>query len=158
LVLTAPLVTSVAAVAGHVQDSGSPGALPRARLEKLTAYLRARQGSAHYEAASVAVAKGGAVIARDGRPVLLLTSAWGRPLVDTHELARLVRAGEVREALVGSNCTPVSGDRWAGCSAAAAWIRAHGVDVSRAAGQPHPGLVYALGAEARRARAGAAGS
>jgi 4-amino-4-deoxy-L-arabinose transferase-like glycosyltransferase len=156
LVLVAPLLTSVAAVRGHVQDSGSPGALPSARLAALTAYLRANQGGARYEAASVAVAKAGAVIARDGRPVLLLTSAWGRPLVGTAELARLVAAGAVREALLGSLCTRLSADRWAGCSPAAAWIRAHGVDVSRAAGQPHPGLVYALGAEARRARAAAA--
>jgi hypothetical protein len=142
--LVAPAAVSVAAIAGHAQDSGTPGALPAARLARLSAFLRAREGGAHYEVASVAVAKAGALIARDGRPVLLLTSAYGRPLVSTGQLADAVASGQVRYALVGDSCTSASPDRWDGCSAAAAWIRAHGVDVSSAAGQPHRGLVYYL--------------
>ncbi|QEC50346.1 glycosyltransferase family 39 protein [Baekduia soli] len=157
-VLAAPTATTVAAIRGHVQDSGAPGGLPSARLARLTAYLRADQGTARYETASVAVAKAGPVIARDGRPVLMLTGTWGRPLVSTRRLAALVRAGEVRTALVGDSCTALSPNRWDGCSAPARWIRAHGVDVSAAAGQPHAGFVYALGpaAPARRAPARAA--
>lgn len=143
-VLAVPMAASAQAVARHVQDSGTPGALPARRLADLTAYLRTHQGGARYETASVAVAKAGAVIAHDGRPVLMLTASWGRPLVTTHQLARLVATGQVHTALVGDSCTAASPDRWAGCSAAARWIRAHGVDVSRQAHQPHLGLVYAL--------------
>ena len=150
--LAAPAATSVAAVAHHTQDSGAPGALPHRRLDALSAYLRARQGGARYEVASVTVAKAGPLIAHDGRPVLLLTSAWGHPLVSTAQLARLVAEGSVRTALVGNRCTRTSADRWAACSAVAAWIRRHGADVSRQAGQPHPGLVYALGPPASRPR------
>ena len=143
-VLAAPLWISVAAVGAHVQDSGAPGDLPAPRLARLTAYLRAHQDGARYEVASVAVAKAGPVIARDGRPVLMLTGTYGRPLVSTRELAHLVATGQVRTALLGDSCTPLSPNRWDGCSAPARWIRAHGLDVSRAAGQPHRGFVYAL--------------
>ena len=40
----------------------------------LSNYLRAHQGRARYEVASSTVAKAGPLIARDGRPVLMLTS------------------------------------------------------------------------------------
>jgi len=143
-VLAVPLAAGVDAVGRHIEDSGTPGALPAARVARLTAYLRAQQHGARYETASVAVAKAGPIIAHDGRPVLMLTGTDGHPLVSTRRLARLVAAGEVRTALVGDTCTTASPDRWVGCSAAATWIRAHGVDVSRRAGQPHGGLVYAL--------------
>jgi hypothetical protein len=143
-VLAVPLAVSASAVAAHVQDSGAPGGLPPARLAALTAYLRAHQGTARYEAASIAVAKAGPVIAHDGRPVLMLTGTAGRPLVSTATLARLVARGAVRTALVGDVCSPRA-PRAIGCSAPAHWVRAHGVDVSRAAGQPRRGFVYALG-------------
>jgi hypothetical protein len=143
-VLVVPAATSVAAVRRRVEDSGAPGALPTVRMARLSAYLEARQGPARYEAASLTVAKAGALIARDGRPVLILTATNGRPLVSTRTLARLVAEGAVRTAIVGDSCSVVSPDRWAGCSAPARWVRAHGVDVSRAAGQPHAGFVYAL--------------
>ena len=94
--------------------------------------------------ASVAVAKAGPIIAGDGRPVLMLTGTYGHPLVSTRALAHLVDAGAVRTAIVGDSCTILSPDRWFGCSAPARWIRAHGIDVSAAAGQPHRGFVYAL--------------
>jgi len=149
VLLAAPLALSVSAVAGHAQDSGSPGAIPAARVTVLSGYLRAHQAGARYEAASVAVAKAGPLIARDGRPVLLLTSTYGRPLVSVSALARLAAAGQVRYALVGDSCTPTSPDPWTGCSPAARWIRAHGIDVSRAAGQPHRGLVYEISAASR---------
>jgi 4-amino-4-deoxy-L-arabinose transferase-like glycosyltransferase len=143
-VLAFGLAVSVSAVAGHVQDSGAPGGLPRARLAALSAYLRGHQHGARYEVASVAVAKAGPVIARDGRPVLMLTGTAGHPLVSNAALARLVATGAVHTAIVGDRCLR-GAPRAIGCSAPARWIRAHGVDVSRAAGQPHRGFVYALG-------------
>lgn len=143
-VLLPSALTSAAAVRAHVQDSGTPGAIPPARLARLSAYLRDHQGGARYEAAAVSVSKGAALIAHDGRPVLLLDGANGRPLVPVGALARAVARGEVRYALVGSDCSLAAADPRAGCSPAARWIRATGTDVSRAAGQPQPGLLYRL--------------
>jgi 4-amino-4-deoxy-L-arabinose transferase-like glycosyltransferase len=143
-VLAVPLGVSAAAVGAHVQDSGAPGLISTPRLAALSAYLRRHEHGARYETASVAVAKAGPIIARDGRPVLMLTGTFGHPLVSTRTLARLVAAGAVRSAIVGNSCTVLSPDRWFGCSAPARWIRAHGTDVSAAAGQPHRGFVYAL--------------
>jgi 4-amino-4-deoxy-L-arabinose transferase-like glycosyltransferase len=137
-VLVASLLTSVHAATTHVEDSGRVGALPSARVDRLSAYLRAHQGSARYELASLATSPAAPIIVRDARPVLVLT-ADNRSVVSADELAGLVAAGQVRTALVGSGCTT------AGCTSLERWIRAHGVDVSRAAGDPQPGSVFALG-------------
>ncbi|MEN3281714.1 MAG: hypothetical protein V7607_2854 [Solirubrobacteraceae bacterium] len=137
-VLVASLVTSVHAAATHVEDSGRVGALPSARVQRLSAYARAHQGSARYELASLATSPAAPIIVRDARPVLVLT-ADGRSVVSASELSELVAAGQVRTALVGSGCTS------AACTSLERWIRAHGVDVSRAAGDRQPGSVFALG-------------
>ncbi len=144
LVLAVPLATSVTAVSRGSTDSGRPGGLAAGRVASLSAYLRAHQGGARYEVASLSAAKAGPLVVRDGRPVLILTSLYGQPLVSVPRLAAAVRSGQVHYALAGANCTPGSRDRLAGCSAQAAWLRAHGTDVSRAAGQPNRGLVYRL--------------
>ena len=144
IVLAVPAATSVSAVARGSTDSGRPGGMAAGRVASLSAYLRAHQGNARYEVASLSAAKAGPLVVQDARPVLILTSLYGRPLVSVPKLAAAVRSGQVRYALAGANCTPGSGDRLAGCSAQAQWLRAHGTDVSRAAGQPNRGLVYRL--------------
>jgi hypothetical protein len=45
---------------------------------------------------------------------------------------------------VGDACTPGSGNARTGCLPVMRWARAHGTDVSRAAGQPHRGALYDL--------------
>jgi 4-amino-4-deoxy-L-arabinose transferase-like glycosyltransferase len=137
-VLVSSLAASVHAATAHVEDSGTVGALPSARVQRLSAYLRAHQGSARYELASLAASPAAPIIVRDARPVLVLT-ADGRSVVSPHELAELVAADQVRTALVGTGCTS------AACTSLERWIRAHGVDVGRAAGDPQPGSVFALG-------------
>jgi hypothetical protein len=144
VLLALPAASSVAAAQRRTQDAGSPGALPRARLDRLSAYLLGQERGARYETASVSVGKAASLIARDGRPVLILTAAHGRPVVGVRRLAQIVTTGQVRNALIGATCGPRSSDPATGCSPVARWIRAHGVDVSRAAGQPHLGLVYAF--------------
>lgn len=139
LVLAAPLAASVAAVQAHVEDAGSPGAPSPARVASLTRYLRAHQGTARDEAASVPVGVAAAVIAHDGRSVLILTGAPGRAIVGAAGLARAVRAGQVHTVLLGRTC----GRRPASCGGVGTWVRAHGTDVSHAAGQP-AGLVWAV--------------
>lgn len=126
-----PAVVSVRLIAAHAQDSGTPGALAPARLAALSAYLRAHQGDARDEAAFLPVAEAGAIIARDARPVVML-AALGHPLVGARALGQMVARGQVRTAVIGHDRTPV-----------AAWVRAHGTDVSAAAGQSR-GTVYAL--------------
>jgi len=133
-VLAASLAVSLGVVRAHAEDSGSPGALPAARVARLGAFLRARQQGARYEFASVDPSPAAPVIAADGRPVLILMAA-GHEIVGVRALSRLVDARAVHDALVPRSCAaPVC-----------AWIKAHGRDVSRAAGQPHAGRVYALG-------------
>ena len=151
-VLAASAITATTAVRNGTSDSGRPGYIPQARAAALSSYLRARQGRARYEFASIAPAKAAQVIARDGRAALILEAYYGRPLVSARELAADVRSGAVRYALLGSRCSLASPDRGTGCSPAARWIRAHGTDVSRAAGQPNPGLVYWLRSRPRTTR------
>jgi 4-amino-4-deoxy-L-arabinose transferase-like glycosyltransferase len=161
-VLALPLSTSIAAVAHGTQDAGRTGAMRPSRVAALSAYLRANDAGAANEVAASAPAKVGPLIARDGRPVLILSDGQGNELVTPTHLARAVAAGQVRFALLGDACTAASGNERTGCLPVVRWARRHGVDVSRAAGQPHPGLLYALvppvcGAVTRRV-AGAAAS
>jgi 4-amino-4-deoxy-L-arabinose transferase-like glycosyltransferase len=137
-VLGATLVTSVGAIAAHVEDSGRVGALPAAFVQRLSTYLRAHQGSARYELASLATSPAAPIIVHDARPVLVLT-ANGRSVISPGQLADLVAAGQVRYALVGDGCTS------AACSRLERWIRTHGIDVSHAAGARRAGSVFALG-------------
>jgi len=140
-VLAVALVMSVRAVAGHVTDSGRPGWIAPARVAALSAYLRAHDGTATDEVATLAPSKAGQLIVRDGRPVLVLANLDGREIVTPRALAGDVATGRVRYALVGDRCVRA---RSAACTPVAAWIRAHGTDVSAAAGQPDRGLVYHL--------------
>jgi 4-amino-4-deoxy-L-arabinose transferase-like glycosyltransferase len=140
-VLAASATTAIAAVSGHVEDSGTLGAMPAGRLQRLSAFLRDHQGTARYEAADVATTKAAALIAADGHAQLILDVDHGRPLVTPAALAAAVASGAVRYAVAGAACSTAAPD---GCSPTARWIRAHGTDVSHAAGQPHAGLVYRL--------------
>jgi 4-amino-4-deoxy-L-arabinose transferase-like glycosyltransferase len=143
-ILALPLATAVGAVRDGVQVSGRTGAMPAARVAALSAFLRARTAGATDEVAVSAPAKAGPLIARDGRPVLILSDGQGNQLVSPAALANAVAAGRVRYALLGDACAPASGNERTGCLPVVAWARAHGVDVSRAAGQPHRGALYAL--------------
>jgi 4-amino-4-deoxy-L-arabinose transferase-like glycosyltransferase len=143
-VLAVPLMVSVGAVAHHTQDSGRPGAIAEARVAPLADYVRARDGAAADELAVSAPAKAGQLIARDGRPVLILSDGAGRQLVTPAQLARAVAAGRVRFALLGDGCSAGSGNARTGCLPVMRWARRHGTDVSRAAGQPHRGALYDL--------------
>jgi 4-amino-4-deoxy-L-arabinose transferase-like glycosyltransferase len=141
-VLAVPAATSIAAVRHGTQDAGRTGALPQARVDALAAYLR--RAGATSELAASAPAKVGQLIADQGRPVLILSDGQGRQLVTPSQLAGDVAAGRVRFAVLGDACTASSGNARTGCLPVVRWARAHGVDVSRAAGQPHAGALYAL--------------
>jgi 4-amino-4-deoxy-L-arabinose transferase-like glycosyltransferase len=140
--LAIPTATSIAAVAHATQDAGRTGELPQHRVDALAAYLR--HAGATNELAASAPAKVGQLIADRGRPVLILSDGQGRQLVTPQQLAQDVARGTIRFALLGDACTPTSGNARTGCLPVVRWARAHGVDVSRAAGQPHAGALYAL--------------
>ena len=143
-VLALPLSTAVAAVGRGVQVSGRTGAMPAARVAALSDFLQARTAGAADEIAVSAPAKAGPLIARDARPVLILSDGQGNQLVSPATLAHAVAGGRVRYALLGDACTAHSGNERTGCLPVVRWARAHGLDVSRAAGQPHAGALYAL--------------
>jgi len=142
-VLAVPAAGAVTVARQHRSDAGLPLRTPPARLAALSRFLIAHQGGARYEVASPTVIRAAPLIVRDARPVLMLTSLYGRPLLDGARLQQLVAEGQVRYALLGA----------AGHSDAARWARAHARDVSAAAGQPR-GTLYRLTATAT-ARTGA---
>lgn len=134
-ILATPLATSAGIVRDGRSDSGVAGRMPASRVERLSAYLRAHQGSARYEVASAGITLAAPLIVRDGRPVLMLASIAARPLVSPEQLAVLARRGDVRYALMTRGRSTVP---------AVNWVRRHGVDVSREAGVP-AGLLYRIG-------------
>ena len=149
-VLALPTATSIAAVIDHTQDAGRTGALPQARVDALAAYLR--DTHALNQLAASAPSKAGQFIASQGRPVLILSDGQGRQLVTPHQLADDVSAGTIRYALIGDACTATSGNARTGCLPVMRWARAHGVDVSGAAGQPRAGALYELAPRGIRPR------
>jgi 4-amino-4-deoxy-L-arabinose transferase-like glycosyltransferase len=126
------------------QDSGTPGRRPAHQTARLSAYLRRHQAGARYEVATHAVGSVSALIVHDARPVLFLSNLGRQPLISLPRFIALVRAGQVRFALVGG-CP--KGHSVTSCDAASAWAQHHGRDVSARAGLPRANL-YALSSAA----------
>ncbi len=144
LVLAIPLKASIRVVRLSVSDAGAVGSLPGEELRLLSAYLRAHQGGARYEAAVDSATKVGALIVRDGRPVVVLTTYEARALTTIPQLQRLIARGEVRYALLTGLCGAHTARTNAACSPAAVWVRAHARDVSREAGLTHDQVLWLL--------------
>jgi 4-amino-4-deoxy-L-arabinose transferase-like glycosyltransferase len=147
-VLAIPAKASVRAVRRDVSDGGIVGSMPPRELRALSTYLLAHRAGAKYELAMDSATKAAALIARDGLPVLMLTSYQGRPLTGVPELKRAVADGEVHYALLSTFCIPPKPSTDPACSASATWVRAHGKDVSKAAGLERAGLLWRLPAVA----------
>ncbi len=143
-VLAIPTQASIRAVRLGVSDAGAVGSLPSGELRLLSAYLRAHQGGARYEAAVDSATKVGALIVRDGRPVVVLTTYEARPLTTIPELQRLIARGEVRYALLTGLCGAYTARTNAACSPAVVWVRTHARDVSRKAGLTHDQVLWLL--------------
>lgn len=140
--LVVPVIASVSVITHASQDSGRPGALPAKRVDALAAFLDANDAAGQLAAA--APAKAAQLIARDGKPTLLLSDGYGRQLVTPQRLANMVQNGTVRYALLGASCGNDSGTSATGCLPVVRWAHRHGTDVSDLAGQPHRGTLYAL--------------
>jgi 4-amino-4-deoxy-L-arabinose transferase-like glycosyltransferase len=139
-VLIVPVARSVRIVRTGANDAGQAGLMPRAQAERLSRYLIAHQGGARDEVAVTSPFAAAGIVARDGRPVMFLLNTDGRALATPAGLAAAARAGHVRFALVDPGCTRPSRRDTAAC-APARWARAHGTDVSAAAGLP-PGRLH----------------
>jgi 4-amino-4-deoxy-L-arabinose transferase-like glycosyltransferase len=139
-VLAVPAAGALTVARQHRSDAGLPSAMSAAQIASLSHYLIAHQGTARYEMASPTVFRAAPLIVRDGRPVLMLTSINGRPLLTAGRLADLVARGQVRYALLGRSPCAGTGSS---CAPAVRWAMAHRRDVSAAAGLP-PATLYAL--------------
>jgi 4-amino-4-deoxy-L-arabinose transferase-like glycosyltransferase len=137
-VLAVPASGAVTVASRHQSDAGVDLRTSPKQLAALSDFLIAHQGHARYEVTSPNVVRAAPLIIRDARPVLMLTSLYGRPLIHAARLHHLVATGQVRYALLGRSACPSKG-----CPDAMRWAVRHGRDVSKAAGQP-PGTLYRL--------------
>ncbi len=142
--LAIPTWSSLRVVHENVSDTNRLGVLHPGELQPLSAYLRAHQGSAYYEAAFDSGTKMGELVVRDARPILVLTTLNGRVFTSVARLRALATAGKVRYAFIDGGCGPHSPPTNADCSAPARWVVAHGTDVSKTAGMPRAGMVWRL--------------
>lgn len=142
--LAIPLSTALRAERENLSDTNSLGLLHRDELGPLSTYLRAHQGSAYYEAAFDSGTKMGELVERDARPILVLTLLEGKVFTSVARLRALAAAGKVRYAFVDGYCGPQSPPTETDCAPPVRWVVAHGVDVSRQAGLPRPGMLWLL--------------
>ena len=142
--LAIPLSASLRAVRENSSDTNRLGVLHAGELAPLSAYLRAHQGSAYYEAAFDSGTKMGELVVRDARPILVLSTLEGRVFTSVVRLRALIAAGAVRYAFLDTLCGPHSPPTDADCTAPARWVQAHGIDVSKQARMPRPGMLWLL--------------
>jgi 4-amino-4-deoxy-L-arabinose transferase-like glycosyltransferase len=146
-ILAISLNTDIRAIRDHVTDAGEVGVLPSDVIGPLSSYLRSHQGTARYEVAAQSATQIGALIVKDARPVVVLTSYAAQVFTTVPELKRKIAAGEVRYAFLNSPCphhTSAASAKNPACSPPAMWIREHGADVSREAGLPHGKVLWRL--------------
>lgn len=143
-VLAVPLKADFTAIANRVSDAGLVGELPGSQQRPLSAYLLAHEDGARYELAAESATAIGSLIVSDARPVLVLTTYDARVFTSIAKLKRLIAAGQVRYAFLNTFCTRVASAVNPACAAPVKWVRAHGKDISLAAGLPQGGLLYLL--------------
>jgi len=145
--LAVPAWASVRAVEDNVSDTNQLGVVAPGQLAAISSYLRAHQGSARYEAAYDSASKIGSLVVHDARPLIVLNTVDAQVVTPLARLRALIRAGEVRYAVLTSTCGRFIARDNADCSEAARWISTHGTNVSEAAGlgrRRHPNNVWLL--------------
>jgi 4-amino-4-deoxy-L-arabinose transferase-like glycosyltransferase len=143
-VLAIPVKVDATAIKDRVSDAGYVGALPGEEQRLVSAYLRAHMKGARYEVAAESATGIGSLIVKDALPIVVLTSYGSRVFTTVPQLERLIAGGQVRYAFLNSNCGRRDSAANAACSAPAKWVRAHGTDVSRAAGLGRGGVLWLL--------------
>jgi 4-amino-4-deoxy-L-arabinose transferase-like glycosyltransferase len=148
-----PLRVAVGLVAAHEYDSGNTGVIATSEVDAISNYIGAHRDGARYEFVVADPSSVGDIIIRDLQPILSLTSYNQHELLPVAKLAALVRSGSVRFAYIGGPCAPGNKLELPRCSPGAAWVRAHGVDVSRKIGLARPDILYFLPRRYRHGRA-----
>ena len=143
-VLALPLSADITSIETNVTDAGYVGALPSEEQRLVSTYLREHQGDARYELAAESATQIGSLIVQDARPVVILTTYDARVFTSVAKLQRLIAQGEVKYAFLNSFCGKHISSINAACSVPARWVRAHGTDVSRAAGLSRGGVLWLL--------------
>jgi hypothetical protein len=143
-VLVAPAAVARDLVRSGSSDSGRPGAMPAANLDRLDRFLRQHTRGTHYELVSASAAAAGPLIVRDGRPVLILSTIDGHAVVSARTVAAAVRSGQVRYAMLPrGRCTARTAGKTR-CTPAVRWARRHARDVSAQAHLGRRGTLYRL--------------
>jgi hypothetical protein len=73
---------------------------------------------------------------------MILEGVEKRPIASVDTVRKAARRGDLRYALIGGNCG-LEGS-FSHCTRALRWIRAHSVDVTRAAGLGDGGFLFEL--------------
>jgi 4-amino-4-deoxy-L-arabinose transferase-like glycosyltransferase len=139
-----PLRIAVGLVADHEYDSGNAGVIKASEVSAISSYIAAHRDGARYEFVVADPSSVGDLIISEGRPILSLTSYNQHELLKISRLEALVHSGAVRFAYVGGPCVPSDKLELPRCSTGSAWVRAHGVDVSRKIGLPRSDVLYFL--------------
>jgi len=139
-----PLRIAVGLVQDHEYDSGIAGVFAPRELDAISNYIAARRDGARYEFVVADPSTVGDLIIHDAQPILSLTSYNQHELLALGRLAALVREGQVRFAYIGGPCIPGDKLELPRCSPGAAWVRAHGIDISRTVGLPRSDVLYFL--------------
>jgi 4-amino-4-deoxy-L-arabinose transferase-like glycosyltransferase len=142
-VLALGVKADATAIKDKVSDAGFVGALPGDEQHALSTYLLAHRDGARYEVAAESATQIGSLIVQDAQPVVVLTTYNARVYTTVAKLKHLVAEELVRYAFLNSYCSPPTAVN-AACAEPAEWIRAHGTDVSAAAGLPRHRTLYLL--------------
>jgi 4-amino-4-deoxy-L-arabinose transferase-like glycosyltransferase len=143
-VLAFPVSRDVRIERRHESDEPSTIHLTAIVLRSLSRYLRAHQGGARYETAVSAPTLAAPLITQDARPVLLLTSIGGRPIVSLSQFVADVRSREVGYLLTRGVCPRRRNPALAACSLTVEWAVAHGRNVTSAVTRGGLGQLYQL--------------
>ncbi|MGD0197944.1 MAG: glycosyltransferase family 39 protein [Solirubrobacteraceae bacterium] len=139
-----PLRVAIGLVSSHEYDSGNTGVIAPSEVDAISSYIAAHSDGARYEFVVADPSSVGDLIIRELRPILSLTSYNEHELLPLPRLAALVDTGAVRFAYIGGPCVPADKLELPRCSPGAAWVRAHGIDVSRKIGVDRPDVLYFL--------------
>jgi 4-amino-4-deoxy-L-arabinose transferase-like glycosyltransferase len=139
-VLACPFSRDIWIIKDANGDQASEVTIPNQLAEPLSAYLLAHQDGARYEVAVSSPQPAAPLIIRGLKPVLLLTSLDGEPLVTLSELRADAARGEVHYVFISGRCPVPPYHVLPACSQAAVWVRAHARDVTAQLG-PIPAWV-----------------
>ncbi len=142
--LALPLQVDASLISNHEFDSGRTGAMGAGDVRAISDYINARSAGTRYEFAASDPTEVASLILYDRRPILSLTSYDAHELLPIGRLRALVASGSLRFAVLDGGCGRHNRGQNPNCSPGAAWVRAHGTDVSIAADLPHSHVLYLL--------------